>query len=241
MEHVLQAQHRDWYAFLNRCLDCGGVIRRFDLAINDMCGLLDIPVLSEKYRNGGAECRCKNFENVQGGKLSGKNRNLASTLYIGSQSSTKYFCLYEKQKEQATKKKHTDIINRFEIRLRGTKAVQAVEELLLTYNPHALVFYLITDFVEFPDYPLWEIFISHDSLPFEMNPVPVNMERTLQWLERQVMPSIVMIEEIDRLTGSNYMKMIDECTHLSEKQEMLVEQMCTDIADVIESEGVFYA
>ncbi len=48
------------------------------------------------------------------------------------------------------------------------------------------------------------------------------------------------IEEIDRLTGSNYMKMIDECTHLSEKQEMLVEQMCTDIADVIESEGVFY-
>jgi phage replication initiation protein len=34
--------------------------------------------------------------------------------------------------------------------------------------------------------------------------------------------------------------MIDECTNLSEKQEMLVEQMCTDIADVIESEGVFY-
>lgn len=145
----------------------------------------------------------------------------------------------KKQKEQATKKKHTDIINRFEIRLRDKKAVQAVEELLLTYNPHGLVFYLITDFVQFPDYPLWEIFISHDSLPFEMNPVPVNMERTLQWLERQVMPSIVMIEEIDRLTGSNYMKMIDECTHLSEKQEMLVEQMCTDIADVIESEGCF--
>ncbi len=239
MEYVLQAQNRDWYSFLNRCLDCGGVIRRFDLAINDMCGLLDIPVLSEKYRNGGAECRCKNYENVQGGKLSGKNRNLASTLYIGSKASTKYFCLYEKQKEQATKKKHTDIINRFEIRLRDKKAVQAVEELLLTYNPHGLVFYLITDFVEFPDYPLWEIFISHDSLPFEMNPVPVNMERTLQWLERQVMPSIVMIEEIDRLTGSNYMKMIDECTHLSEKQEMLVEQMCTDISDVIESEGCF--
>ena len=169
-----------------------------------MCGLLDIPTLSEKYKNGGADCRCKNYENVQGGKLSGKNRNLASTLYIGSKASTKYFCLYEKQKEQAAKKKHTDIINRFEIRLRDKKAVQAVEELLLTYNPHGLVFYLITDFVEFPDYPLWEIFISHDNLPFEMNPVPVNMERTLQWLERQVMPSIVMIEEIDRLTGSNY-------------------------------------
>ena len=119
-----------------------------------MSNTQDIPVLSEKYKNGGADCRCKNYENVQGGKLSGKNRNLASTLYIGSKASTKYFCLYEKQKEQATKKKHTDIINRFEIRLRNKKAVQAVEELLLTYNPHGLVFYLITDFVEFPDYPL---------------------------------------------------------------------------------------
>lgn len=54
------------------------------------------------------------------------------------------------------------------------------------------------------------------------------------------MSSIVMIEEIDRLTGSEYMKTIDECTHLSEKQEMLVKQMCTGIADVIENEGVFY-
>ena len=50
MEYVLQAQNRDWYSFLNRCLDCGGVIRRFDLAINDMCGLLDIPTLSENIK-----------------------------------------------------------------------------------------------------------------------------------------------------------------------------------------------
>ncbi|HHY0021281.1 TPA: replication initiation factor domain-containing protein [Clostridioides difficile] len=196
--------------------------------------------MSEKYRNGGAECRCKNFENVHGGKLSGKNRNLASTLYIGSKASTKYFCLYEKDKEQKAKGKHTDIKNRFEIRLRSTKVLQSVEELLLTQNPHGLAFYLITDFVDFPDYPLWEIFISHDSLPFEMNPVPVNMERTLQWLEKQVMPSIIMLEELDRLTGTSYMKGIDEHTKLSEKQEMTVLQICTDISEVIESEGVFY-
>ena len=51
---------------------------------------------------------------------------------------------------------------------------------------------------------------------------------------------IKLLKKLRELRGSNYMKMIDECTHLSEKQEMLVEQMCTDIADVIESEGVFY-
>ena len=87
---------------------------------------------------------------------------------------------------------------------------------------------------------MWEIFISHDSLPLEMNPVPVNLERTLSWLERQVMPSLVMLEEIDRLTGTSYMKEIDENSKLSEKQEMTVLQMCMDIFEVIESEGVFY-
>ena len=71
-EYVLQAQNRDWYSFLNRCLDCGGVIRRFDLAINDMCGLLDIPTLSEKYKMAVRIVAVKNYENVQGGKLRGK-------------------------------------------------------------------------------------------------------------------------------------------------------------------------
>ncbi|TDA21798.1 XRE family transcriptional regulator [Extibacter muris] len=240
MEYVLQAQHRDWYMFLNHCLDLGGIIKRIDLAVNDMCGLLDIPVLSEKYHRGNTECRSKSFESVHSGRLGGKNRQSANTLYIGSKSSTKYFCLYEKDKEQQAKGKKTDIKNRFEIRLRSTKAVQAVEELLLTQNPRELVFYLITDFVDFPDYSLWEIFISHDSLPLEMNPVPVNLERTLSWLERQVMPSLVMLEEIDRLTGTSYMKEIDENSKLSEKQEMTVLQMCMDISEVIESEGVFY-
>ena len=36
MEYVLQAQNRDWYSFLNRCLDCDGVIRRFDLGTRDV-------------------------------------------------------------------------------------------------------------------------------------------------------------------------------------------------------------
>ncbi len=54
------------------------------------------------------------------------------------------------------------------------------------------------------------------------------------------MPSLVMLEEIDRLTGTSYMKEIDENSKLSEKQEMTVLQMCMDISEVIESEGVFY-
>ena len=116
MEYVLQAQHRDWYMFLNRCLDLGGIIKRIDFAVNDMCGLLDIPVLTEKYRNGGTECRCRNYESVHSGSLGMKNRQTANTLYIGSKAGTKYFCLYEKEKEQQTKGKETDIKNLWTIR-----------------------------------------------------------------------------------------------------------------------------
>lgn len=67
-----------------------------------------------------------------------------------------------------------------------------------------------------------------------MTPVAVNMDRTIRWLERQVMPSLLMIEEIERKTGANYLEEIDRHTRLTDKQEMKIKQMTTDIADVIE-------
>lgn len=43
-----------------------------------------------------------------------------------------------------------------------------------------------------------------------------------------------MIEEIERKTGANYLEEIDRHTRLTDKQEMKIKQMTTDIADVIE-------
>ena len=40
-ENFLLAQHRSWYDFLMDALVEGGVIKRLDLAINDMVGILD--------------------------------------------------------------------------------------------------------------------------------------------------------------------------------------------------------
>lgn len=90
--------------------------------------------------------------------------------------------------------------------------------------------------IDFLDYILWDIFVENmtASLPFIMTPVAVNMDRTIRWLERQVMPSLLMIEEIERKTGANYLEEIDRHTRLTDKQEMKIKQMTTDIADVIE-------
>ena len=129
------------------------------------------------------ECRSYNFKDAN----SGNNREKGKTLYIGLQSSPLYFCLYEKDKEQANRHQEP-----FEIRLRMKGGAGGRGTVADTEYGGFGVFY-INGFVYFPDYPLWEIFVSRDTLPLEMNPQPVNMEHTLQRLEKQVMPSVAML------------------------------------------------
>ena len=122
LEYVLQARGIDWYSFLSCCIDYQGVFKRIDLAINDMGGLLDIEILRERYYANKVWKRSRTHEAVDSGKLSGTNGDTAKTFYIGSKSSSIYFCLYEKEKEQKSKGIKTDIKNRFEIRLKNGKA-----------------------------------------------------------------------------------------------------------------------
>lgn len=62
------------------------------------------------------------------------------------------------------------------------------------------------------------------------------MDKTKRWLERQVMPSLLMIKEIEKKTGENYLEEINRHTRLTEKQELKIKQMTTDIADMIEKD-----
>ena len=133
--------------------------------------------------------RSRTHEAVDSGKLSGTNGDTAKTFYIGSKSSSIYFCLYEKEKEQKSKGIKTDIKNRFEIRLKNGKAEQTIEQLVFSRNPEQTIANLILTQIDFPDYILWDIFLDNvtTSLPFIMTPVAVNMDKTKRWLERQVM------------------------------------------------------
>ena len=47
---LLLAQKRSRYDFFEDCLKAGGVMKRLDLAINDLVGLLDIPDLTKNVR-----------------------------------------------------------------------------------------------------------------------------------------------------------------------------------------------
>ena len=238
LEYVLQARGIDWYYFLSSCIDYQGVFKRIDLAVNDMGGLLDIEILRERYYANKVWKRSRTHEAVDSGKLSGTHGDTAKTFYIGSKNSSIYFCLYEKEKEQKSKGIKTNIKKRFEIRLKNGKAEQTIEQLVFTRNPEQTIASLILTQIDFPDYILWDIFLDNvtTSLPFIMTPVAVNMEKTKRWLERQVMPSLLMIKEIEKKTGANYLEEIDRHTRLTEKQELKIKQMTTDIADMIEKD-----
>ena len=151
MESYLLAQHRSWYDFLMDALVEGGVMKRFDLAINDIAGILNIPELTEKCNHEECISVFRSFKSYRSGELVRSNEQdkygMGNTLYIGSLKSEVYFCIYEKDYEQYVKYdipiEDTKIKNRFEIRLKNERAYYAVRDLLTYHDAERTAFDII--------------------------------------------------------------------------------------------------
>lgn len=109
-------------------------MKRIDLAINDMAGILDIPELTEKCNHEECISVFRSFKSYRSGELV-KSREqdrygMGNTLYVGSLKSEVYFCFYEKDYEQYMKYdipiEDTKIKNRFEIRLKNGRTLSAL-------------------------------------------------------------------------------------------------------------------
>jgi len=70
-----------------------------------------------------------------------------------------------------------------------------VERFLLTGSLREVVTTLINTQIYFTDYILWDIFLENiqTALPLITVPVAVNMDKTLRWIKRQVIPSLLMM------------------------------------------------
>lgn len=66
-ETFLLAQKRSWYDFFEDCLKAGGVMKRLDLAINDLVGLLDIPDLTKKCQKEECISLFRTFKSYRSG------------------------------------------------------------------------------------------------------------------------------------------------------------------------------
>lgn len=255
MESYLLAQHRSWYDFLMDALMEGGVMKRLDLAINDMAGILDIPELTEKCNHEECISVFRSFKSYRSGELVRSQEQdkygMGNTLYVGSLKSEVYFCIYEKDYEQYAKYdiaiEDTKIKNRFEIRLKNERAYYAVRDLLTYHDAERTAFDIINRYMRFADREAdkrrsewktnekWAYFIGSDRgrLKLTTKPEPYTLTRTLNWISRQVAPTWKVLQQIDSTNGTTYLKDILDHAKLTERHKKLIEQQTTSTEEVI--------
>ena len=258
-ESYLLAQERSWYDFLMDTLLEGGVMKRLDLAINDRAGILDIPELTEKCRNEECVSVFRSFKSYASGELIKKQEQdkagMGHTLYIGSLKSEVYFCCYEKNYEQYAKLgipvSEALIKNRFEIRLKNERAYYAVRDLLTHYDAERTAFSIINRYIRFVDMEedkrredwklndRWAWFIGKGREPLKLTtqPEPYTLSRTLNWIARQVAPTLKMLKRIDAGNNTDYLKNIEQNAKLTEKHEQIIKQQTASVSELIEKEN----
>ena len=255
MESYLLVQHRSWLDFLMDALIEGGVVKRLDLATNDMVGILDIPELTEKCNHEECISVFRSFKSYRSGELVRSHEQdrygMGNTLYVGSLKSEVYFCIYEKDYEQYVKYdipiEDTKIKNRFEIRLKNERAYHAVRDLLTYHDAERTAFSIINRYMRFADSEVdkrrsewktnerWAYFIGSDRgrLKLTTKPEPYTLTRTLNWISRQVAPTWKVLEQIDSTNGTTYLKDILDHTKLTERHKKLIEQQTTSTEEII--------
>lgn len=257
-ESYLVAQERSWYDFLMDALLEGGVMKRLDLAINDRAGILDIPELTEKCNREECVSVFRSFKSYASGELIKKleqdKAGMGHTLYIGSLKSEVYFCCYEKNYEQYAKLgipvSEALIKNRFEIRLKNDRAYYAVRDLLTHYDAERTAFSIINRYIRFVDMEedkrredwklndRWAWFIGKGREPLKLTtqPEPYTLSRTLNWIARQVAPTLKMLKKIDAGNNTDYLKNIEQNAKLTQKHEQIIRQQTAPVTELIKKE-----
>lgn len=265
MESYLLAQERSWYDFMLDCLTADGVMKRIDLAINDRAGILDIPMLKEKYKAGECISYFRSQKDYGGSQKCGDDvpKNTGETLYLGSTNSQLHFCIYQKNYEQYVKNgadiEDTEIKNRFEIRLKDDRAIHAVMDLLTYRDVEHTAFSIINHYLRFVDKEdgkpkskwklnadwAWFIGENREKLKLTTQPEPYTLERALQWLHRQVAPTLKMVAELDKQNHTTILQDMIEHTELKEKHKHLLQLEKSDIKERVdtavprENDGIF--
>ena len=255
-ENFLLAQHRSWYDFLLEALLAGGVMKRMDLAINDMTGILDIKELTNKCNNEECISVFRSFKSYRSGELVRRDEKIGmgNTLYIGSLKSEVYFCIYEKDYEQYIKLDipidEAKIKNRFEIRLKNERAYHAAVDLLANRDAERTAFSIINRYIRFVDKQKdksrsewkinehWNYFIGEgrEKLKLTTSPEPYNIHKTLNWLSRQVAPTLKTIKRLDILNNTTLIEDLIKYANLTDRHKKIIEQNSVNIEDIIYDE-----
>lgn len=242
LELFLEATNRTWYDFFDCCLQHNGVVKRLDIAIDDKTKLLSVAELFNKCCNNECESLSNKFSYLSSSTLTKRQKNqcMGNTLYIGSLRSDTYFCIYEKDYEQLSKYKinieDTNVKLRFEIRLKNDNAHNIVKELAKGQNIVNSIYRLVDSYIKFYDTKFDELKCNKPDLVWNyfmnklMNaslvtcPQQLNLDRKINWIKKQVAPSLKILEEIDKTIGTDYYESIFSEVVLNNKQRNIINQ-----------------
>lgn len=166
------------------------------------------------------------------------------SLYFGSRQSSLYFNFYEKRYELAKQENITvrealeifEIWNRYELRFSDNKANAAIENYLDGVSITEIARGVVNDKIQVydgtNDYGAyladskWQLmFGGTEAMRFQIKPEPYSIDRTIRWLLNQVSPSLAMIDEYDKITNEEYLKMIIESGEISERGAQLLDNV----------------
>lgn len=254
-EAYLEAQKRTWFDFFRAAEKEGAVWKRIDIAINDRSGILDIPELAEKCRKDECVSIFRSFKDYQSGLLVHAREEdaetMGNTLYLGSLRSEIYFCIYEKDYEQYVKNgtplEEAETKNRFEIRLKNSRAEHAINELLKHEDVADTAFSVINHYVRFVDCDenkkrrswdlneRWQWFIGEQNgnLRLTTRPEPYTLERAAAWLVRQVAPTLKMFQEMDEMRHTEFLSEMLAAAKLSRQHQKILEQQRVSLKQMV--------
>ena len=221
LEYQFEMQSRNWYSFFETIINNDGQMNRIDLAIDDEFGLLDVNFFNDKREAGELEATAKSSRFYKSGEIPKRSPDYekieGATLYIGSQSSKKYICWYEKDYEQYVKtgveRQYHTVKNRLEIRVNDKdECKNLITEWLGNFDLEKTALGVIENGIRFvdsnkaaraPTNHRWQLFLSRSSgaLKLSVQPKKTDIEDTWIWLDKQVSTSMKMaaIDDTERL------------------------------------------
>ena len=217
-ENFLRMNKETWFDFLERVCRYPVNFPRIDLAIDDTKPYLSIPELIRLKNEGLISSQLRDTAENRSDRLKEDEIEAqGKTLYLGSKHSDFRITFYEKGYEQAEKfgKELNPDWNRYELRFRHKKAVRLVEELLKDRDVARIALSVLNEKVRFlqktenstgtrkrlyPTYPPWEELMQDvGKIKLTMNPEKKTLERTWQWLNVAVSPSLKLMDKIGKL------------------------------------------
>ena len=213
-ENFLMMNKETWFDFLERVCRYPVNFPRIDLAIDDTKPYLSIPELIRLKNEGLISSQLRDTAENRSDRLKEDEIEAqGKTLYLGSKHSDFRITFYEKGYEQAEKfgKELNPDWNRYELRFRHKKAVRLVEELLKDRDVARIALSVLNEKVRFlqkpenstvtrkrlyPTYPPWEELMQDvGKIKLTMNPEKKTLERTWQWLNVAVSPSLKLMDK----------------------------------------------